>query len=516
MPYLEKFSQDVFISYAHLDDDKWPREHLSWVAQLEEDLKGQIKAKLRQDPDVWRDKAIRGNEDFEQVIVESLARAATLLCVVSETFLEGLWCRRELEEFTQVAEHNMGLQIGPRSRIFKVEKSPVDEEHSELLKRLQGTGTYKFYKADQEGRLRPFRPQLNDDDSLSYGRMVDDLATDIAATLKKMKQGVASASKCVYLAATTADMDDEAKDMRRELQARGYTVLPFGDRSPRAKEFQEHVRQDLSRSALSIHLVGSVYGSIPEGEVTRSNAWIENDLAAERALDKTFQRVIWMRPGLMANDPRQNAFLEHLQKDASVDMQESTLDSLKRSVVDKLDDLKNTKQRPAETKSEPAAIATRPASLPAPPASAVTDPLRIYVVCDKDDIESPQLTDLSNCLYDAGFECILPTKNCDESHALQEHTDNLDICDACIIYFGQGSPDWYSTKLRELRKIMSTRTRPMMAKAIYMAAPASDCKRTLRTHEALVLRDGETFSPTCLEPFLTTLRSQEAAKRASA
>src|SRR5205085_12103925 len=139
-----------------------------------------------------------------------------------------------------------------------------------------------------EGKIRPFRPQLDDQDSLHYFRRLDDLALDIAETLKKMKEKSQGERQCVYLAATTEDVDSEANDLRRELQAYRYTVLPFGDRQYRFKDFQERVRHDLNRSTLCIHVLGSGYGSIPENEPKRSNAWIENDLAAEKAVGQTF------------------------------------------------------------------------------------------------------------------------------------------------------------------------------------------------------------------------------------
>ncbi len=522
MGYLPPFEEDVFISYAHLDDDTLPRERRGWVAQLDYDLKQLVAAKLREDPAVWRDPDIRSNEDFEAVISESLARAATLLCVMSPTFLDGKWCQRELEEFVSSAERNVGLQIGAKNRIFKVEKLPVDPKKVEILKPLQGTGTYKLYGPDPDGKLRPFRPQLDDKESLSYYRRIDDLAEDIAATLKRMRQGasyqslVTTKSPAVYVAATTLDLDEEANEIRRDLRDRGYIVLPPpGDLPFRAKDFKERVSQYLSQAALSVHLIGSEYGFVPEGENSRSNAWIENDLAMERAHDTEFPRFIWMRPGLNPSDPRQHRFVEYLRNDSNVqlaaDILETKLEDLKTVLQDKLRDVKESQNAP------PRAPAKRTGGLEdhtqsvktGTPAVPESELLRIYIICDQLDLHSDRLMTLTDYLYNQGYECMLPSDIEDEREALQEHADNLDICDACMIYFGEGSDRWFSTKLRELRKALTRRTQPILAKAVYMAPPETPGKKNLRTHEAILLRDSESFAPDCLQPLLRQLRGTD-------
>ena len=140
MGYLSDFDEDVFISYAHNDDDSYPQEQRGWVAQLDEDLKKRIAVFLDgKKPSVWRDPDIRPNEDFEQKISTRLARTATLLSIISPSFFQRNWCIRELEEFANLAEKTFGVQVDEeKSRIFKVEKVPVFEIYPKLL-RLDST-----------------------------------------------------------------------------------------------------------------------------------------------------------------------------------------------------------------------------------------------------------------------------------------------------------------------------------------------------------------------------------------
>ena len=86
------------------------------------------------------------------------------------------------------------------------------------------------------------------------------------------------------------------------------------------------------------------------------------------------------------------------------------------------------------------------------------------------------------------------------------HTENLGLCDACLIYYGDGSPEWFDAKLRDLRKFLRGRQPPVVAKAVYIASPSNDHKDEVETLEATVLRGGETFVPDVLEPFVQKLR----------
>jgi hypothetical protein len=124
MSYLRpEFDYDVFISYAHNDDQPVLGE--KWVTELDNELRTLVLEYLGQEPAFWRDPDIRNNEDFREKIASRLARTATLLTVVSESFFERPWCQLELEEFCRNAESRLGLRVGEKVRIFKVFKSEI-------------------------------------------------------------------------------------------------------------------------------------------------------------------------------------------------------------------------------------------------------------------------------------------------------------------------------------------------------------------------------------------------------
>jgi hypothetical protein len=214
-----------------------------------------------------------------------------------------------------------------------------------------------------------------------------------------------------------------------------------------------------------------------------------------------------MPPGLKASDSRQERFIEYLHNDSEVqqgaDLVESRLEGLKTLVQEKI----RIVQDAGEKKSVLLAAA-------GPTLVTNDEPPRIYVICDQLDLGSPDLGELRNHLFSHGYECILPSEYSNEAEALQEHADNLEICDACLIYYGQGSDRWFGTKLRELRKLLSRRATPVWAKGVYVAPPETPCKVQLQTLEAMVMRGAAPFSGAVLAPFLSKVGPQTKERTA--
>jgi hypothetical protein len=130
------------------------------------------------------------------------------------------------------------------------------------------------------------------------------------------------------------------------------------------------------------------------------------------------------------------------------------------------------------------------------------------------DLRSENLIALKRYLFQQNYECILPSTVDDEGEALQEHAENMELCDACLIYYGQGSAKWFGTKLRDFRKLLSRRQRPVIGKAVYIAPPNTPDKDDLETHEAIMLRSSGVFTPESLSPFLSHMNLDSAGRSA--
>ena len=143
----------------------------------------------------------------------------------------------------------------------------------------------------------------------------------------------------VYIAETTSDLDDKVGEIRRDLKDRGYVVLPDGDLPYRADAYKDKVRECLKQAVLSVHIVGARYGFVPEGE-TKSNGWLQHDLAMERDADPNYIRLIWLPRDISASDQRQREFIAYLNDDAGiqggVDLLNGNIEELKTVIYDRL------------------------------------------------------------------------------------------------------------------------------------------------------------------------------------
>ena len=270
-----------------------------------------------------------------------------------------------------------------------------------------------------------------------------------------------------------------------------------------------------------MHLVGDEFGLVPEGE-TKSNVWLQHDLAMERGKDPNFLRLIWTPGEIASSDARQQAFITHLREEAGVqpggDLLNGSIEELKNVIHEKLALIRKRQQAPPRRQPPPPGPVEAPApGVPASPAArpaaarSADEPISVYIMCDPADRTSPGLSALRKYLLSQGCEPVLPSANADEGRSLQDHIENLGLCDACLIYYGEGSSEWYDQKLRDLRKYLRGRSPPVLAKGIYVAAPATPAKADADTLEAIVMRGAETFAGDVIASFHTKDSAARAA-----
>ena len=491
------FEQDLFISYAHIDNQPLAKGLDGWVETLHERLKIRLTQLLGEEVSVWRDRKLQGNDLFADTLVAQLSKVAVMVSVISPRYVKSEWCLRELAEFCRHAEEQGRARLGERSRVFKVVKDHVPlAEQPEAVRAMLG---YAFYEYDAErDRAQEFSQEVAPQKDPRYWAVLDDLATDIRQALKALKAGGVQAAqgapaadapapdKTVYLATTTSDVSAERDRIRRELQERGYAVLPDRELPLHAPEFGREVRAHLARCALSVHLVGASYGLVPEGEEERSVVRWQEELAAERgAADPAFTRLVWMPSGLQATGNRQQQFVEELQTrlGADAELLQTTVEDLKRRIHEKLN--------------------------PAPKMTAAGggDVKSVYLVCDDRDVE--EVAPIETFLFDEGYE-VIPTLPSDDTQQLaQYHRESLVNCDAALVYYGRANQMWLRSKLWDLQKAQGWgRETPMLAKAVYVSGPPSTEKQRFRTREVpVVIQNFEGFSPDKLRPFLQAMRA---------
>jgi hypothetical protein len=489
------FNDDLFISYAHIDDR--PLDDVKgWVTSFHERLNDRLAMLLGTELKIWWDQREQSNQYLVGMIGERISNTLLLVSIVTPRYVHSDWCRAEVQEFCERADQTGGIVIGNQPRVFKVIKTPVRAEQQP--DGLNGLLSYDFFEVDANGSAREYRQEIGPNKDLKYWAVFEDLAQGIKHALESARPPDAHVepvdelplAKKVYLAQTTFDLRDERDRIKRELLQRGFFVLPDRDLPiDVARDFEQAVRENLKRSAMAVHLIGESYGSIPDGEEERSVISWQAELAAERCeSDPEFGRLIWMPPGLEAKGAKHKKLIEELRTktQARSELLETSLEDLKTRILEKL---------------------SPPAKAPAPAANGDNALTRVYLIHDNRDADDVKPID--DFLYDQGYEVIRSLNEGDESLVSQYHRENLLQCDATLIYYGQGSELWLRSKLWDLQKAPGWgRERPMKAKAVYVSTPATSSKQTFRTREVpLVMQNFGQFSETSLQPFIQALRN---------
>ena len=500
MSFLPNYEDDIFISYAHNDNQALLEGQRGWIDNFHQALEKRLQVHLGAKAKIWRDPRLQGNDYFADALVEQIPQAAIFVSVLSPSYINSEWCRREMEVFCQLANDTGGIRLGTKARIFKVEKInvPLGKHPAEL----QGMTGYAFYYVDKTNRSRELSPESGPR-AIEYWQKIDDVAQDLTSLLEEMKRGAAgtevtrtsqttvqpgSTQTTIYLAETSYDLSSQYDRIKRELQERGHIVLPDRPLPLNGPDLQQAVSDYLQTCKLSIHLIGANYGVIPEAADV-SLVCLQNEIAAERSKDTSFARLIWLPEGLEPREERQQNFIKYLKYDQAAqqgaDLLETSIEELKTYIQDKL----------------------RPTPKPIPaPVTSNEGPLRIYLVCDTQDYDS--IGSVEDYFYDQGFEVTLPLREGDEAEIREDNKESLLHCDAVVIFYGNGSEGWLRTKLRDLQKIAGYgRTKPMLAKGIYIGGTETSAKARYRTHEALVMRSFGQFSSDALQPFLDQIKS---------
>jgi hypothetical protein len=487
------FEHDFLISYAHIDDQALVDGQSGWVSELHRLLAIRVGQLMGQTPKIWRDPKLQGNDYFADTITERLPRIAALVSVFSPRYVQSEWCNRELKEFCRAAEKSGGVRIHDKARIFKVVKTPVNlERQPEEVQPMLG---YDFFVFDPDsGRPRELAATYGSGSDRAFLVKLDDLAYDITQLLELLQANGGGAQTAerkgtVFLAETTFELREEREAIKRDLIRNGYEVLPDRPLPLVAPDLAAAAREQLARSTLSIHLVGKNYGVVPEGGV-QSLPEVQQALASDRG---GLASIIWIAPDLEVEDERQRKFIDHLHNDAVVhataELLETPIEDLKTLIYRKL----------APKKAEKTA------------AAASQELTRIYLICDRDDVDATG--PMTDYLFDHGYEVILPLFDEDEAQTRMEHEENLRSADAVIIFYGVGNEVWLRRKLRELQRSGGLgREKPWLGRAIYVAGPPTPQKERLRTLEAKVLHEPSTgFDSSVIDALLGDIEKAKGA-----
>lgn len=83
-----EFDYDLFISYAHKDNEKLTAEQKGWIDLFHRALEIRLGQLLKKkEPAIWCDPELRGSNVFTEEITERLATSAIFISIISPYYV---------------------------------------------------------------------------------------------------------------------------------------------------------------------------------------------------------------------------------------------------------------------------------------------------------------------------------------------------------------------------------------------------------------------------------------------
>jgi hypothetical protein len=450
MAYMPGFTHDIFVSYAHTDNEPDIYDQM-WVSAFVTDLKRQLRINLGVEPDIFFD---RSNLEAWHVLDEILTRvrsSAIFVAIMSPTYVLKPWTMREFEGFQEVAPAGSG-------RTIIVEKMPLDSE-ADYPPAMRELIRARFFETTGDRGVPMSIGHRSQKES--YVRQLNDLADQIKRRFKSMAASgtqaqpaaargsapdasvLAPTHGAVILGRVTDDLTYDREQLRRTLlqyeDAHDLRVIPGDDYPEGGDEFKRRFLADLevakrSTARLLVQLVGPFASKRPAG---LPQGYETFQVDAAKAAGVPFLQ--WRRPEIDpadVQDPQQGALLG-----AAAAM---TLESLKGEV------LRHLEKKPA----------------PPPPPADLPDGELIFLSSDQSDLDLAKM--LKDELVKNKFGVLMPNFNGDMRKDLEE---NLMMCDSLVFVFGAAEPDWLKRHMLQYRKMKPSRDTPPRVVRIFQGPP---------------------------------------------
>lgn len=464
MAFVHGFENDVFISYAHADNEVDALGD-AWVHQFQQNLRIALKQRLGRGDEIniyFDARRLQGNHPLEEIL-DSVRKSAVFLAVGSPSYVNRQWTRDELAAFVAVSNDP--------ARLFALERLPLDpgERYPDPL---HDYFRINFWQRDQNESDIPLTltPRLNT--TLYYVRL-QTLAEQIRGQLSQMANRSArppvaatpsahaaqvqpaahaaappqgetaaraapvpaapvsaeSGPRPVLLAQVTEDLEYYRDQVISHLSQFNIPILPLDMYPQSGAEFKDAVRADLAQVKYFVQLLGPTSPrkprDMPEGYLVA-----QSDLAAEAGVPI----LQWRSPDLVLDtivDPAHRALL------AGDRVEAVGLESFKAKVV---------------------SLATAPPP-PPPPAEGMVIDSPIFINANPDDQPIAEEVFEKARLRKLPLVLSHPVGTAEEVR--QDFERNWRECDSVVLIYGSAPQIWVRNQIMLYNKLKRERERPL-------------------------------------------------------
>jgi hypothetical protein len=518
------FETDLFISYTHIDNQPLIKGQEGWVDRFQFSLASLLERWMGEKAHIWKDERLAGDDNFAKEILSQFPKTAVMLSVVSPRYIKSAWCKEEVGKFCEVAEQSLGLEVKNKFRLVKVVLAPIERNQLPHPAMIKGLG-FEFYEVGNDQTPREYDPYFGAEWGEKFLDTVQKLAFQLSQLLKLVAEAEAEAraparaltealtgastavmteagpdatattpsapsKPTVYLAECSFDQRPARDSLDVELKRHGYRVLPDQELPKDEEAYTAQVAECLRHSQLSIHLIGSIYGMVPDGPSGKSVVVLQNELAIQQSRDAGLKRLIWVPDNIAPKQKEQVDFINLLQTNADAQCGADLITSREPEAI-------KGAMHSALVKLEEKQTAAASA-----PKTGQDGRRMIFLICDEKDLMST--IPLNKLLKARGFDVKIPLFEGDAAAVRQARVDLFGQAAGVLVFYGEGGAQWKASIDAELKK----HSGGQHDKAIYtcLAGPETVAKSYLiATEEPNVINCLPGITEAAALPFLTAM-----------
>ena len=508
MAFVRAFENDIFISYAHVDNLTVDDDEKGWIDQLNEHLEVGLNKRFGRIGiiKIWRDPSLDGSQLFDKTIQDKINSSALFLALSSPGYFASDYCRQELQWFCKKArEEGAGLVVGDRYRIFNILLSNIP--HEDWPEEYGGTSGFTFHDAERQDEFgQPLDPKSNKFreqlrhlvDGIYKGlKALSDVNTSLDMKRKEIGNGVLESENDEdSFTLFFADVPDTLRQTRNriinDLKNKHSDIHIISDVPPpyEARKHEEKVVEMQRKSHLSIHLLDNLPGREIEGEAGKCYPHKQ----AELGLQHASSQYIWVPKKLDIHnieDDFYRNFIDHLENGTRGAANHQFIrglcspSSIMQGILEEVEHLK-----------------ARPKSNSASPASGV-----LLDTHRKDELYA---VELYQYLLKKKIKSFLNPEEDDPQKNMKLLEERLKQVNTLIIVFGQVAKDWVVGRLMAALNLICAKNYQLETCSIYLAPPEKKTddkqfsQRFLKLH-VLDNSNRNKFDPQTLSPLLESL-----------
>jgi len=506
MAYIPGYTFDIFISYAHLDNEKMPGQEEGWIELFYKSLNLKLAQRVGKMDAIkiwWDTKKLDGSKLFDNSIEEGIRNSAIMISLISPGYLQSEYCIKEMELFHSKSKaEKAGLNVGDHSRMIKVLLNNIP--YTELPEQFGRATGFPFFKAEDKDDFGDpletgnplFTQQLKDlRDSLveifSLFPKEQNKETAKAAAGKDADEGGEEKFK-IYFGEVADTLRSVKKRTIAELEAEGYAVFTGVPPPDEASAHEQKVKELLQKTELSVHLLDQFPGREIEGG---DNFYSQKQ--TELSMELAPSKLLWLPSDIDLDDIEEESYKNFLKNieinnNSVLNFQyiKGNKSEITRQIQEYAESVKQSKVRQESNQ-------------------------KISILLDTHFSDQQYAFGLGQALLQNNMQPYINPQEDDPRKNMNILADRISMVSKLVFLYGSVSREWVLERMSAALQLIVTNNYPIDDFYVYLAPPhksSDDIKLNQRFLKINVLNNSsqDTLNAEMLEKFILNLKSTAA------